>query len=167
MVVQLCKYTKNYFKNYDQPRQHIKKQRHYFLRIQVHRLGSLSGLEHLSCGPIAPLPALEDLVCPSRNFTSENSDPRPRVRFQNPTTPGLLIPFSAPGSIRPCISTPIWQESTEAPLTARSVARPSGKEEPRRPEPRSPRTEIHTLLPFLPGTLLVILWKRVRKPSSL
>ena len=115
----------------------------------------------------APTPATQGTNPREKNFTSENSDPRPRVRFQNPTTPGLLIPFSAPGSIRPCISTPIWQESTEAPLTARSVARPSGKEEPRRPEPRSPRTEIHTLLPFLPGTLLVILWKRVRKPSSL
>ena len=30
MVVQLCEYTKNHFINYDQPRQHIKKQRHYF-----------------------------------------------------------------------------------------------------------------------------------------
>ena len=64
------------------------------LHIQDHRWGSLSGLEHLTCGPIAPVAALEDLVCPSRDFTtSENSESRPRVRFHSPGHPRAPDPL--------------------------------------------------------------------------
>ena len=99
------------------------------------------------------------------------------IRELRPTSQGEISESDHPRAPDPLLSTRFNQALHFNPnlarkpdflaLTARSVARPSGKEEPRRPEPRPPRTEIHTLLPFLPGTLLVILWKRVRKPSSL
>lgn len=60
--------------------------------IQEHKAGTLSGSEHLTCGPAATLPAEEDQVCPSGNSTTtENPGHVPEGDLGVPTIPGLLL----------------------------------------------------------------------------